>query len=211
MCQSICVFVHWCMKGVLLFQLLIDTPVTPITSILPLLFVISVTAFKQVKQAVHTTYASEYFWSIRGAHILFCKLDELMMLLLCCLHYIRDPNRNACDKKNWFHTAIIIPWDKMSGKGDGSSASSVDLSWRDFQAMMYYDFCQGRSLQESFQSLKHCLGDKFPSKATVFRWFRLFMSGARTLEDDDCCGRMAMTVPQKMFLGLSPWERRTPK
>ena len=78
----------------------------------------------------------------------------------------------------------------MSGKGDGSSASNVDLSRRDFRAMMYYDYCQ----RKSFQSLKHCFGDQSPSKATVFRWFREFMSGARTLEDDDRCGRMATTV-----------------
>ena len=51
----------------------------------------------------------------------------------------------------------------MSGKGDGSS----DLSRRDFPAMMYYDYCQGKSCQECFQSLKHCFGDQFPSKATV--------------------------------------------
>ena len=82
----------------------------------------------------------------------------------------------------------------MSGKGDGSSASSVDLSLRDFRAMTYYDYCQGKSFQEDFQSLKHCFGDQSPSKATVFRRFRQFMSAARTLEDDDRCGRTATTV-----------------
>ena len=82
----------------------------------------------------------------------------------------------------------------MSGKGDESSASSVDLSRRDFQAMVYYDYCQRKSFQDCFQSLKHCFGDHLPSKATVFRWFRQFMFGERTLEDDDRCGRMATTV-----------------
>ena len=82
----------------------------------------------------------------------------------------------------------------MSGKGDGSSASSVDLSRGDFRAMMYYDYCQGKSVQECFQSLKHCFGDQSTSKATVFRWFIQFMSGARTLEDDDRCGGTATTV-----------------
>ena len=85
----------------------------------------------------------------------------------------------------------------MSGKGDGSSASSVDLSLRDFRAMTYYDYCQGKSFQEGFQSLKHCFGDQSPSKATVFRRFRQFMSGARTLEDDDRCGRTATTVTRE--------------
>ena len=82
----------------------------------------------------------------------------------------------------------------MFGKADMSSASSVDLSRRDFRAIMYYDYCQGKSFQECFQSLKHCFGNQSPSKASVFRWFRQFMSGARTLEDDDCCGQMATTV-----------------
>ena len=36
----------------------------------------------------------------------------------------------------------------MSGKGDGSSISSVDLSLRDFRDMMYYAYGQGKSLQE---------------------------------------------------------------
>ena len=37
---------------------------------------------------------------IRGAHIMFCNLDELMTSLLCLLHYIIDEFRNTCDKKN---------------------------------------------------------------------------------------------------------------
>ena len=82
----------------------------------------------------------------------------------------------------------------MSGKGDGSSAGCVGLSRREFRAMMYYNCCQGKKIQECFQSLKHCFGDQSPSKATVFMWFRQFMSGASTFEDDDRCGRMATTV-----------------
>ena len=82
----------------------------------------------------------------------------------------------------------------MCCKGDGSSASSVGLLRRDFRAMVYYDYCQGKYLQECFQSLYHCFGDQSPSKATVIRCFRQFMSGARTLKDDDRSGRMATTV-----------------
>ena len=97
----------------------------------------------------------------------------------------------------------------MSAKGDGSSASNVvDLSRKDFPSMMYYDYCQGKFFQECFQSLKHCFGDQSPPKATVFRWFRQFMSGARTLEDDDRCWKTMTVVvewqrplPQKTSLG----------
>ena len=99
----------------------------------------------------------------------------------------------------------------MSGKGDGSSASSVDLSRRDFRAMMYYDYCQGKSFQECFQSLKRCFGGQSPSKATVFRWFRQFMSGARTLKDDDRCGRMAMTVTPENVSRVESLIKKDPK
>ena len=67
----------------------------------------------------------------------------------------------------------------MFCKGDGSSASSVDLLRRDFRAMMYYDFFPEKSFQECFQSLKHWSGDQSASKATVLRWFSQFMSEER--------------------------------
>ena len=67
--------------------------------------------------------------------------------------------------------------------------------------MMYYDYCQGKSFQGSFQSLKHCFGDQSPSKSIVFRWLRQLISGARTLEDDDRCGRMATTVTPGTSVG----------
>ena len=60
--------------------------------------------------------------------------------------------------------------------------------------MVYYDFCQGKSFLECCQSLKHYFGDQSPSKGTIFRWFRHFVSGERTLEGDDCCGQMATTI-----------------
>ena len=87
----------------------------------------------------------------------------------------------------------------MSGEGDGSSASSVDLSRRDFRAMMYYDFCLENLFKSTFKVLKHCFGDQSPSKATIF------MSGERTLEDDDRCGRMATTFTlEKVYRVESP-------
>ena len=106
---------------------------------------------------------------------------------------------------------MFIPCDKKCGKGDGSSAGSVDLSRRDFWAMMYYDCCQGNFFQERFQSLKHCCGDQSPSKATVFRWFRRFMSGASTLEDEDRCGQMAMTVTPENVSRVESLIKKDPK
>ena len=99
----------------------------------------------------------------------------------------------------------------MSGKGDGSSASSVDLSRRDFRAMMYYEYCQVKYFQGCFQSLKYCFGDQSLSKATVFRWFNQFMSGARTLENHDRCGRMATTVTPENFSRVESLIKKDPK
>ena len=77
--------------------------------------------------------------------------------------------------------------------------------------MLYFDYCQGKSFQECFQSLKHCFGDQSPSKATVFRWFRQFMSGARTLEDDDRCGRTPTTVTPENVSRVESLIRKNPK
>ena len=95
----------------------------------------------------------------------------------------------------------------MSGKG----ASSFDLSRRDFRAILYYDYCQGKSFQECFQSLLHYFGDQSPSKATVLRGFRQFMSGARTLEDDDRCDRMATTVTPENVSKVGSLIKKDPK
>ena len=99
----------------------------------------------------------------------------------------------------------------MSGKGDGSSASSVDLSRRDFRTMMYYDFCQGKSFQECFQSLKYCFGDQSPAKATVFRWFLNSCLERERLEDDDRCGRMATTVTTENVSRVESLIQKDPK
>ena len=90
-----------------------------------------------------------------------------------------------------------------------SSANSVDLSRRDFRAMMYFDYCQGKSFQECFQSLKHCFGDQSPPKAAVFRWFRQFIS--KTLEDDDRCGRTAKTVTPENVSRVESIIKKDPK
>ena len=67
--------------------------------------------------------------------------------------------------------------------------------------MVYYDYCL----------VEHCFGDQSPSKATISRWFRQFMSGARMLEDDDRCGRMATTVTQKNVSRIESMIKKDPK
>ena len=58
---------------------------------------------------------------------------------------------------------------------------------------------------------KHCFGDQSQFKATVFSWFRQFVSGARTLEDDDRCGRMATAVTPENVSRLESLIKKDPK
>ena len=90
---------------------------------------------------------------------------------------------------NHFHSC-----GKMSGAGDGSSVSSADLSRWDIRTLMNYDYYQGKSFEESFQSLDHYFGAQSASKATVFRWFRWFMSDMRAFKGDNRYGPIATTV-----------------
>ena len=134
-----------------------------------------------------------------------------MTSLLCFLHYIIDQFRNTFDTKFYMILIIFIPCNKMSRKGGVSSASSVDLARRDFRAMMYYDYCPRKSFQECFQSLKWCFRDQSPSKVAVSRWFRQFLSGERTLDDDDRCGRMATTVTPENVSRVESLIKKDPK
>ena len=80
-----------------------------------------------------------------------------------------------------------------------------------FELLCIMTTARKKSFQECFQSLKHCFGHQSPSKATVFRWFRQFMSGARTLEDDDRCGRMATTVTPENVPRVESLIKEDPK
>ena len=99
---------------------------------------------------------------------------------------------------------------KMSGRGDESAASSVDLSRMDFQAICY-EYCWRKSFQEWFQSLKYCFGDIPLSKATVSRWFWQCVSTARMLEDNDCCGCMVMTITPEVVPRIESLVKKDPK
>ena len=77
--------------------------------------------------------------------------------------------------------------------------------------MMYCGYCQGKSFQECFQSLIHCFGDQTLFKVIVFRWFRQFVYGARTFEDDDGCGRMATTVTPENISRVESLFKTDPK
>ena len=85
----------------------------------------------------------------------------------------------------------------MDGKGDGFRIAAVSLSKRDFRAMIYYDYLQGKDYLQSHQSLLNCFGDKAPSKATIHRWIKVFGYGGTSLDDDDRCGRPVTVCNEK--------------
>ena len=77
----------------------------------------------------------------------------------------------------------------MDGQGDAPEKGANFLSNRDLRAMMFYDFMQGKSFQESSEILTRCFGDQAPSRSMVYKWFKEFQFGRRSLEDSDRCGR----------------------
>ena len=78
---------------------------------------------------------------------------------------------------------------KMDGQGDAPEKGANFLSNRDLRAMMFYDFMQGKSFQESSEILTRCFGDQAPSRSMVYKWFKEFQFGRRSLEDSDRHGR----------------------
>lgn len=73
-----------------LLQLLIDSPVSPVTSILPLVFVITVTAIKQVCITIHVHAGLRNVLLIVHCHIqiMYSLINELG-------HFLSSLNENA--------------------------------------------------------------------------------------------------------------------
>ena len=71
----------------------------------------------------------------------------------------------------------IAPASNMSGQGDCSCAFTMDLSNRDFRAMILFDFFGGRSYWECFTSSAIFWGEKSPTKSTMIKWYRKFQLG----------------------------------
>ena len=85
----------------------------------------------------------------------------------------------------------------MDCRGDGFREAAVALSDRDYRAMIYYDYLQGKNYLQSHQSLLDCFKDKAPGKTTAFRWFKEFGFGRTSLEDEDRCGRPVIVHTEK--------------
>ena len=67
--------------------------------------------------------------------------------------------------------AKLVLDEKMFGKDDGFPNIAETPSQRDLRAMMYYDYHQGKSFQQSFQSLSNCFGDQSPLQFQMHNWY----------------------------------------
>ncbi len=67
----------------------------------------------------------------------------------------------------------------------------MELEKRDYRAMMYLHYRQGKLALDSYEILNDVFGDQGPSKSTVTRWFAEFKRGKTSLEDDTRSGRPA--------------------
>ena len=85
---------------------------------------------------------------------------------------------------------------RMFGKGIGfpNVAEAPSQRARDFCAMMYYNYHQGKSFQQSFHSLSNCFRDQSLSRFTVHNWCNEFQSGRTTFEDSDRCGHPVTSI-----------------
>ena len=60
----------------------------------------------------------------------------------------------------------------------------MELSHKNFLAIIYYDFRRGLSRQECIDQLISTFGDEAPSYATVKRWYKKFNRGRHSLTDE---------------------------
>lgn len=87
----------------------------------------------------------------------------------CHIFFILHQHKSAMLSQLWnthtqnlFLLAKLVQDGKMFGGGDvfpdvGETPSIS--SWRGFGAIMYYDYCQGKSIQQNFKSMSNCSGE----------------------------------------------------
>ena len=102
------------------------------------------------------------------------------------LHQHKVKYLHSYDTEN-FLTAKLVSDSKMFDKSYGFPDSAEAPSQRDFCAMMYYDYCQGKSFQQCFQSLSNCFG-------YILRRDPQFTSGTRIFGSTERCLKTVTVV-----------------
>ena len=74
--------------------------------------------------------------------------------------------------------AVILPQHRKKAQEVLSQTlCKMDLSRRDFRAMIFYDYKKSLMADECHSSLLRVFGEAAPSRATVGNWFREFSRG----------------------------------
>ena len=113
---------------------------------------------KHTHTHTHTHTNTHTQTHVRGAHIIFCNLDELMTSLLCFLHYVIDQFCITSDKN--FLLDSIQPCSSNATKCPVRVTGLLPavLTFRKvIWAMIHYDYCQGKYFLGCFQSLNTVL------------------------------------------------------
>ena len=92
-----------------------------------------------------------------------------------------------------------------------NSRSAIELSERDFRAMIYYDFLKGLSAVDIHKSLATVFGKNGPSISTIYKWFKEFKCGKKTLQDGDRPGRPLTAVTQENIDAVRKLIRDQPR
>ena len=67
----------------------------------------------------------------------------------------------------------------------------MEMTREHYRAMIFYYFKAGLNQNECLQRLRLAFGNKCPSRATVFRWFKEF---CRFLQDEEHTGKPSPAV-----------------
>ena len=87
----------------------------------------------------------------------------------------------------------------------------MELSERDFRAKIYYDFLKGLSAADTHKSLATVFGKYGPSILTIYKWFKEFKCGKKTLQDGDRPGRPLTAVAQENIDAVRKLIRDDPR
>ena len=73
----------------------------------------------------------------------------------------------------------------------------MELESRDFRAMIFYDFKRGLSVTDCSDQLSATFGESAPSKPTVYKWYREFSLGRKSIKVDPSPGRPVSVTTQE--------------
>jgi histone-lysine N-methyltransferase SETMAR len=81
---------------------------------------------------------------------------------------------------------------------DDMACSSSEVKQREYRPMIFYDWKKGLSANQCHESMCSAFGSSAPSMATITYWYREFVRGRRSFEDEDRPGRPVEIVTDEV-------------